>query len=146
MLGYSNQEMSAFLWLQKLNWLSTFLFIEMCIIVVLCSVYRQKSLVFFVSKFDSVMCLGNLIEMTCYCVIWNFFFLVPFIFTAVSLCGKLSGMQRCKFFFFFRNRDKQFTSKGMVIEDLIVQTLIFSFSFTSRRQCVCVYLYIYIYI
>lgn len=37
----------------------------------LCSVYRQKSSFFFISKLDSVMCLGNLIEMTCYCVIWK---------------------------------------------------------------------------
>lgn len=51
----------------------------------------------FVSKFDSVMCLGNLIEMTCYCVnLVNFCFLF---LSYLRQCGKLSGTQRCESFF-----------------------------------------------
>lgn len=108
---------------------------------------------FFVSRFDSVMCLGNLIEMTCYCVIWIFLFVCLFvfggflfIFTALSLCGELSGTQRCKFFFFLLS----FKKPGLTVYfkrdgywGSNCQSLRISFSLTRRRQCVCVYKYIW---
>ncbi len=56
----------------------------------------------------------------------------------MSLCGKLSGTQRCKFFFSFKIGINSLLQKGWFVEDLIVQTLVFSFSFTGRIQCVCV--------
>ncbi len=56
----------------------------------------------------------------------------------MSVCGKLSGTQRCKFFFSFEIGINSLLQKGWFVEDLIVQTLVFSFSFTGRVQCVCV--------